>query len=212
MSYACAERFRADNLARRSRDAQAVKLRRLPHLRRRSAPGSTNGARDFSRGRWISSSRTRRSATCSILPSCPRTVEAFSGGRSTSWAYGRCVIPRPATYLWDRARWQRQAAPLRAIQNGWAHSDQRTTPIYADYAPDLTQGAMWAEPARSRRRRPGTSESAQPMMSGLVTRRLQVQILPSRPRKGPGGLWFRREGTGRKLLPNFCPRASIWSY
>ena len=33
-------------------------------------------------------------------------------------------------------------APLRAIQEG--HSDQRTTLIYADYAPDLTQGAIWA--------------------------------------------------------------------
>ncbi len=35
-------------------------------------------------------------------------------------------------------------APLRAIQEWLGHSDQRTTLIYADYAPDLTQGAMWA--------------------------------------------------------------------
>jgi integrase len=35
-------------------------------------------------------------------------------------------------------------APLRAIQEWMGHSDQRTTLIYADYAPDLTQGAMWA--------------------------------------------------------------------
>jgi integrase len=34
-------------------------------------------------------------------------------------------------------------APLRAIQEWMGHSDQRTTLIYADYAPDLTQGAMW---------------------------------------------------------------------
>ena len=35
-------------------------------------------------------------------------------------------------------------APLRAIQEWMGHSDQRTTLIYADYAPDLTQGAKWA--------------------------------------------------------------------
>jgi integrase len=35
-------------------------------------------------------------------------------------------------------------APLRAVQEWMGHSDQRTTLIYADYAPDLTQGAMWA--------------------------------------------------------------------
>jgi integrase len=34
-------------------------------------------------------------------------------------------------------------APLRAIQEWMGHADQRTTLIYADYAPDLTQGAMW---------------------------------------------------------------------
>jgi integrase len=38
-------------------------------------------------------------------------------------------------------------APLRAIQEWMGHSDQRTTLIYADYAPDLTQGAMWANRA-----------------------------------------------------------------
>ena len=35
-------------------------------------------------------------------------------------------------------------APLRAIQEWLGHSDYRTTSIYADYAPDLTQGAVWA--------------------------------------------------------------------
>ena len=38
-------------------------------------------------------------------------------------------------------------APLRAIQEWMGHSDQRTTMIYAHFAPDLTQGAMWAERA-----------------------------------------------------------------
>jgi integrase len=35
-------------------------------------------------------------------------------------------------------------APLRAIQEWLGHSDYRTTSIYADYAPDATQGAVWA--------------------------------------------------------------------
>ena len=35
-------------------------------------------------------------------------------------------------------------APLRAIQEWMGHSDQRTTMIYSHFAPDLTQGAMWA--------------------------------------------------------------------
>ncbi len=35
-------------------------------------------------------------------------------------------------------------APLRAIQEWLGHSDYRTTSIYADYAPDLSQGAVWA--------------------------------------------------------------------
>jgi integrase len=35
-------------------------------------------------------------------------------------------------------------APLRAIQEWMGHSDHRTTLIYADYAPDPSQGALWA--------------------------------------------------------------------
>jgi integrase len=35
-------------------------------------------------------------------------------------------------------------APLRAIQEWLGHSDYRTTSIYADYAPDATQGPVWA--------------------------------------------------------------------
>jgi integrase len=35
-------------------------------------------------------------------------------------------------------------APLRAIQEWMGHSDHRTTLIYADYAPDQTQGARYA--------------------------------------------------------------------
>ena len=52
-------------------------------------------------------------------------------------------------------------APLRAIQEWMGHRDHTTTLIYADYAPDPSQGAAWAarafgEPqtAESSRRRP----------------------------------------------------------
>jgi integrase len=38
-------------------------------------------------------------------------------------------------------------APLRAIQSWMGHADQRTTLIYAAWAPDLTQGAIWAAKA-----------------------------------------------------------------
>lgn len=38
-------------------------------------------------------------------------------------------------------------APLRAIQEWMGHRDYKTTSIYADYAPDPTQGAAWAERA-----------------------------------------------------------------
>ena len=38
-------------------------------------------------------------------------------------------------------------APLRAIQEWMGHCDYATTLIYADYAPDPSQGTVWAERA-----------------------------------------------------------------
>jgi integrase len=38
-------------------------------------------------------------------------------------------------------------APLRALQEWMGHRDYKTTSIYADYAPDPSQGARWAEAA-----------------------------------------------------------------
>jgi site-specific recombinase XerD len=38
-------------------------------------------------------------------------------------------------------------APLRAIQEWMGHCDYTTTLIYADYAPDPSQGTVWAERA-----------------------------------------------------------------
>ena len=57
--------------------------------------------------------------------------------------------------------------PLRTLQGWMGHRDYKTTEIYADFAPDPTQGAAWAErafgaltglggaPGNARRRAPG---------------------------------------------------------
>ena len=52
-------------------------------------------------------------------------------------------------------------APLRAIQEWLGHADYQTTLIYADYAPDPTQGTAWAQRAfGSRQRREAEGETA----------------------------------------------------
>jgi integrase len=40
-------------------------------------------------------------------------------------------------------------APLRAVQEWLGHADQKTTEIYAHYAPDSTNGAAFAERVRA---------------------------------------------------------------
>jgi integrase len=37
--------------------------------------------------------------------------------------------------------------PLRTLQGWMGHRDYKTTEIYADFAPDPTQGAVWAQRA-----------------------------------------------------------------
>ena len=37
--------------------------------------------------------------------------------------------------------------PLRTLQGWMGHRDYKTTEIYADFAPDPSQGAVWAERA-----------------------------------------------------------------
>lgn len=48
-------------------------------------------------------------------------------------------------------------APLRFVQEWMGHRDYKTTSIYADYAPDPTQGATWAAKAFGRRLHVGAS-------------------------------------------------------
>jgi integrase len=54
-------------------------------------------------------------------------------------------------------------APMRAIQEWMGHSDQRTTMIYSHFAPDLTQGAMWAARAF------GNADATTPSLIGATT-------------------------------------------
>jgi len=37
--------------------------------------------------------------------------------------------------------------PLRTLQGWMGHRDYKTTEVYADFAPDPTQGAIWAQRA-----------------------------------------------------------------
>ncbi len=53
-------------------------------------------------------------------------------------------------------------APLRAIQEWMGHRDYATTLIYADYAPDATQGRAFAEQAFARRSEPSHVEERSP--------------------------------------------------
>jgi integrase len=71
-------------------------------------------------------------------------------------------------------------APLRAIQEWMGHSDYRTTTIYADYAPDPTQGARYAAAAFSppRFERPQEPEPPGPRSSPSCRTSLPV---PARP-------------------------------
>lgn len=57
-------------------------------------------------------------------------------------------------------------APLRAIQEWMGHRDYKTTSIYADYAPDPSQGARWAEAAFGAGTNPGTNLSTTEHNSG----------------------------------------------
>ena len=77
-------------------------------------------------------------------------------------------------------------APLRAIQEWLGHADYQTTLIYADYAPDPTQGTAWAQRAfGSRQRREAEGETA--AVSGGEDRRRPFTGGASRGRKRSTG-------------------------
>jgi integrase len=58
-------------------------------------------------------------------------------------------------------------APLRAIQEWMGHSDYRTTSIYADYAPDPSQGAMYAAKAFGNLSGDGPQPAAETLIEAL---------------------------------------------
>ena len=49
--------------------------------------------------------------------------------------------------------------PLRTLQGWMGHRDYKTTEIYADFAPDPTQGAVWAQRAFGELPTDGTAEA-----------------------------------------------------
>jgi integrase len=73
-------------------------------------------------------------------------------------------------------------APLRAIQEWMGHSDYRTTSIYADYAPDPSQGARYAARAFGAL----TAEQAE---AGEI---LADALLPEKKTHPPAAVGFRR--------------------
>jgi len=90
-------------------------------------------------------------------------------------------------------------APLRALQEWMGHKDYATTAIYADFAPDPTQGARLAEVAfggtnwgtnlRPIQTKRTPAERRYPIgpirQRRLITRRSQVRIPPPLLRKPP---------------------------
>ena len=88
----------------------------------------------------------------SLRPSTDRVAirrlpdaEALRGGARAAPACGACASTTCATP--SARRWRPPGAPLRAIQEWMGHRDYRTTSIYADHAPDPSNGRRWAEAA-----------------------------------------------------------------
>ena len=59
-------------------------------------------------------------------------------------------------------------APLRAVQEWMGHSDYRTTSIYADYAPDPSQGAYYAAKAFGELAADSVEEPQQGLLDALL--------------------------------------------
>ena len=97
-------------------------------------------------------------------------------------------------------------APLRWIQEWLGHSDYRTTTLYADYAPDLSQAAYWAARAFDTPRPTKTQQS--PLTLAEEGCESSQRAVPSRP--SPREARRRRtRTTARRALsldPPFSPR------
>lgn len=82
------------------------------------------------------------------------TVRDASKLRRRFLAAARAAGLRPARFHDLRhtfgTRMAAAGAPLRAIQEWMGHRDYKTTEIYADYAPDPSQGNVWAQHAFAR--------------------------------------------------------------
>ena len=112
--------------------------------------------------RWRIGSQPSSSATSSARPTRTTTTWSsairrpagpydasksrvrFKAGAQASGAARRCASTTSATLRHADGRGRHTAAHA----SGWmGHRDYKTTEIYADFAPDPTQGAVWAERA-----------------------------------------------------------------
>ncbi|MBA2384299.1 MAG: site-specific integrase, partial [Actinobacteria bacterium] len=80
-------------------------------------------------------------------PATGRVLDPSRMRRRFQAAAGRAAL-RPVRFHDLRhtfgTRMAAAGAPLRAVQEWLGHSDYRTTSIYADYAPELSQAKVWA--------------------------------------------------------------------
>ena len=132
--------------------------------------------RSYSRGRWTTPKSRRSSRAVPMADRVAAELERHFG-RSAYTADDDCVFCHPHTgrpYDASKSRVRFKAAlkrarvrdlrfhdlrhtygtlmaaagtPLRTLQGWMGHRDYKTTEIYADFAPDPTQGAIWAERA-----------------------------------------------------------------
>jgi len=79
--------------------------------------------------------------------------------------------------------------PLRTLQGWMGHRDYKTTEIYADFAPDPSQGAVWAQRAFGDATEPFSEDAGH--VGGERTRRRpgQTSRWIYRPRSWPSWCW-----------------------
>ena len=65
-------------------------------------------------------------------------------------------------------------APLRTLQGWMGHRDYKTTEVYADFAPDPSQGAVWAERAFGNSRHDALANHPQERAAQWAARKLVI--------------------------------------